>query len=420
MESSPKSALFGSWIRDPFIWILSAFIVGSFFVFHDSQWDIWAAKLFFHPENRNPWFEEDFQPWIFFYHAAPWLTGVLLGSAFIGLWRSRKKKDGVFLQKSSILIFLLIALGPGLVINSILKPYWGRPRPREVRELGGHHVYQPFYQLNFASGGKSFPCGHCSVGFSYGAGYFIFRRRRPWLARGFLIFSLLFGFLMGIGRIAAGGHFLSDVIWAGIIVYSVAYGLSRYLFPNETSASQREGEASPYAISRILQLWLGSLGELWKRWIRRNPVLEKMSYILLGGGVLAALLLATPYQSKIETHRNLEMKNSILIRHASIEIVDSMSPELILSGSARGFGFPGSKAFIECRTEGLELECQFGKTGVFSDFESVLTLAFPFSRCEDMSLDISETAILNFSELPECIQNSLLSRQKPLQIQNKE
>jgi len=68
----------------------------------------------------------------------------------------------------AVYVFLAVALGPGLVVNSVFKPYWGRPRPREVTEFSGKYQYRPFYIPEVGAQGKSFPCGHCSMLFHLG------------------------------------------------------------------------------------------------------------------------------------------------------------------------------------------------------------------------------------------------------------
>jgi lipid A 4'-phosphatase len=49
-------------------------------------------------------------------------------------------------------------------------------------------------------------------------------RRRLWLGVG-----LLSGSIAGLGRVIQGAHFLSDVVFAGFIVYACAYWLNRWL-----------------------------------------------------------------------------------------------------------------------------------------------------------------------------------------------
>jgi lipid A 4'-phosphatase len=48
-----------------------------------------------------------------------------------------------------------------------------------------------------------------------------------------ILISILFGTIIGMVRILQGGHFFSDVLFAGIIVWFVAE-LVHYLFKNKT------------------------------------------------------------------------------------------------------------------------------------------------------------------------------------------
>ncbi len=382
-----------SYLRNQrFFWVLLGATLVACVLFSDSTLDFWAAHLFFHPNEANPWLKESHQPWIFFYHAAPWLTGILLLGALLVLVLSGRVSALRAWRTQALFVFAMIAVGPGLVINSILKPYWGRPRPREVIELKGYQPYQPFYQINFASGGKSFPCGHCSVGFSYGVGYFIFRRKKPWLARGFLVFSIVFGVMMGFGRIAAGGHFLSDVIFAGLIVYWVGYWLSQRVFDLEGSKSQKKG----------------ALGSLWGSWSEKIKVYEKPVYAGLGIFTLLALLMASPFQKELRTEAPLSPVNRILIPYGSVKIEDLGESSLIsLRGTAKGFGFPGVKVFSECQNEADATACEVKREGVFSDYESLLRLGLPFAQCEKLKFEIQLAEVVNWNELPECLKNNI-------------
>ena len=46
-----------------------------------------------------------------------------------------------------------------------------------------------------------------------------------WIA----VWGSLYGLAMGFTRVLQGGHFVSDVLWAGIIVYLVGVGLSKLI-----------------------------------------------------------------------------------------------------------------------------------------------------------------------------------------------
>ena len=76
----------------------------------------------------------------------------------------------------------------------------------------------------------SFTAGHPSAGFALAAlGYAYVSRRRRWQV---LAAATGFGLLVGLARVAAGGHFLSDVLFSGIIVIGLTVLLgSRWIGP---------------------------------------------------------------------------------------------------------------------------------------------------------------------------------------------
>src|SRR5262249_20420627 len=190
-----------SGVRD--ILVLAAIGAAITLLFADGALDLAAARLFYSPgEDHWPFGGE--LPWSLLYKMAPWITGSLVLGAMGALLVSfvRKREEW---RREATLVLLTLVLGPGLLVNGVLKDHWNRPRPRDVVEFGGpwHYIAAPLR----GEGGKSFPCGHCSVGFLYGIGWWIWRRRRPRLAAGTLAAGLVVGTALGLGRIAAGGPF---------------------------------------------------------------------------------------------------------------------------------------------------------------------------------------------------------------------
>lgn len=125
-------------------------------------------------------------------------------------------------RKPALLFLFVFLVGPGLVVNVILKGYMGNPRPREVVEFGGKWHYSKPLVPGTPGKGHSFPCGHASAGFMVAVMYFYLRHRDKSAANTMLITGTAYGALMGLGRMAQGAHFLSDVIWAGGIVLITA------------------------------------------------------------------------------------------------------------------------------------------------------------------------------------------------------
>jgi membrane-associated PAP2 superfamily phosphatase len=184
-----------------------------------SSLDLTIAGWFYRSAERsNSWLLGEMGIWRFFFFAAPWLTIVLgllgLATLAIGILRHEKIRFRVY----GMFLFLTVIIGPGLVINAVFKDHFDRPRPRDVQAFGGEELYVP--PLMPGQSGNSFPCGHCSVAFAWGAFYLLWRRRHPARAGTVLVASIIVGLLMGVARMAAGGHFLSDVLWSAVLTWS--------------------------------------------------------------------------------------------------------------------------------------------------------------------------------------------------------
>lgn len=123
-------------------------------------------------------------------------------------------------QKVPLYFLLTFALGPGLLTNVTLKDNWGRNRPHQVVEFGGSNPFTP--PLLIAGNCKrncSFVCGEASTIFILFASLAMIIRR--W-RRQLLFAGLAMGLIAGIVRMGAGGHFLSDVIFAGLFMNMTA------------------------------------------------------------------------------------------------------------------------------------------------------------------------------------------------------
>lgn len=172
------------------------------------------------------------------YDLVPWITRTVIVSLVLFLlaaWTfSRRREFFVRRRRAALYLLLVMIVGPGLLVNSVFKDHWGRARPSQVAEFGGDKQFtRAALPTDQCAKNCSFVSGHASVGFYFLAFAFVTRRRALWLAAGTGL-----GLGIGLVRIMQGGHFFSDVIFCGIIVYLTARVLYALMFraPAESSA----------------------------------------------------------------------------------------------------------------------------------------------------------------------------------------
>lgn len=321
--------------------------------------DIYFAKLFYHPEVvENPWFEKDFLLWKFFYHMAPIISGLILLPAILVYVGSYILPTFAKWRTQAIYSFLTFAIGPGILINTIFKPYWGRPRPRQTLPFNGTEELLSFWEKGIIGNGYSFPCGHSSVGFALIIGYFLFKSKRPKVALFFLLSSIFIGSLMGIGRMADGAHFFSDVMWSAVFSFLPAY----FLYYKLQVDKKKNAE------------------------FHRNIKKAMFQGSFLLTVLITAVLIATPFK-QISKNEILSNKLILNIDKADIEIIEGEELNLIiLESNIRGFGLPNNK--IEIKIESTNV--QFIKTGFFTDIESNIKIIVP----KDLN-----SIVVNFEEI---------------------
>jgi lipid A 4'-phosphatase len=215
----------------------------------DPQLDLDIAAPFFH---RAPptLFAANAQPWVqHTREAARVVITLLVLPAFLAIlgkliWPRRRM---LIEARAAVFLIATLALGPGVLTNVILKDHWGRARPIDVRQFGGDYRFTPWWD----------PRGDCPDNCSFIAGEpsGAFWTLAPAALAGPELLPLAYGaalaFGVGIGalRIAAGAHFFSDVVFAGVFMYLLiwlVHGLI-YRWPatriDEAAAERRLAEA---------------------------------------------------------------------------------------------------------------------------------------------------------------------------------
>ncbi|KAA0892032.1 phosphatase PAP2 family protein [Oryzomonas rubra] len=184
--------------------------------------DLKAAQFFY---INGVWPVGDAQPWHFLYLYG-YYPAYILGGAALALYVAGFVKPYLTpFRKGAAFMVILLMLGPGLLVNTVFKDGWGRPRPREVTQFGGKRAFHNPWERGVAGNGKSFPSGHGASAFYLAMPFFVLRRRSPRIARRVFVLGMLYGIVMGVARISQGGHFVSDVLWAWGVVHLTAVAL---------------------------------------------------------------------------------------------------------------------------------------------------------------------------------------------------
>ena len=215
----------------PYLFVGFSSIIGFiFYIF--PELDLITSSLFTDPETSR--FIYARQPFLLFlYETVYLLSGTVIIVTLLLLIISYLPKINTYTKVSAIrkrhLIYVLlcVALGPGLVVNAIFKDQWGRARPHQIEYFQGDKIFTPaFVMTDQCPSNCSFVSGHASMGFFFYTFGFLFVKRRLF----FWGLGTGLGTLFGSARIIQGSHFLSDVIFSGIFVFTVCYLLHYYLY----------------------------------------------------------------------------------------------------------------------------------------------------------------------------------------------
>jgi membrane-associated PAP2 superfamily phosphatase len=199
---------------------VAALIGGIFAVY--PQLDVQFAALFYDPATHmfltwnSNWVEHARD-------AATLLITLLVAPAFLAVLGKliMPRRHMLISGRAALFLIATLALGPGVLANGLLKEHSGRMRPEDVRQLGGTDRFTPWWD----------PRGPCPENCSFIAGE---PSGAVWtLAPAALAppqwrplayaAALAFGVAMGVLRMAGGAHFLTDVVFAGVLMFLVVW-----------------------------------------------------------------------------------------------------------------------------------------------------------------------------------------------------
>ncbi len=361
-------------------WRQLAFLLGLMLLSTLPFWiwplDLTLTGMFYHPElgaGDAAWPVQNTPLVQFCYKAAPLLTLLIalpaLFVVLLGAWIKPIKSW----RAHAAVVVLTVVLGPGLLVNGMFKELWDRPRPVQTENFGGDYPYAPPLVIGEAKGGKSFPCGHCSAGFALAALWLVLRTRRPrlaWLALGA---SIVLGAAMGYARLAAGGHYLSDILWAAWLSFLAAW-VSYYLIMR---IPQREAGWSPAPLQLAHPV----------RWVVGG---------VISMAVVVGALMATPVDLRWQhtfDAETLQNMGTLRIERASVEVwlgADEGEPRVEIDAQWQGFGLPGSR--VRAKANGAEWTVT--PRGVFSELRDRVQIRASLQPGQGLHLQLDPHAQL--------------------------
>ncbi len=225
----------------------------------DPQLDLDLAALAFEPARHL--FVVNAQPWVQHTRtAARILIALIALPAFFAIvlkliWPRRPM---LIEARAALFLIATLALGPGILTNLVLKDHWGRPRPIDVQQFGGDYRFVPWWDPRGACPNNcSFIAGEPSGAFWTLAPAALAPPPVQAVVYGA---ALAFGIGLGAFRMAAGAHFFSDVVFAGVLMYVLiftAHGLIyrwRSTRIDEKALEERLAEASAWLFGLFRRL----------------------------------------------------------------------------------------------------------------------------------------------------------------------
>lgn len=193
--------------------------------------DLWVASLFFDGE-RGFWLRD-----AAVLHrlrsalmAAVWVIGLPALALAIAAWRGGERYE--LGARPWVLVIAGLLLGPGLLVNGMLKAYWGRARPADVTLFGGEAQFTPPFQIaDQCLRNCSFTSGEAASAATLAMLVIVLAwPRASRLGRILLLATVLPIASVGAAmRVAMGRHFLSDVVFSILLCALVLLALYKAL-----------------------------------------------------------------------------------------------------------------------------------------------------------------------------------------------
>jgi membrane-associated PAP2 superfamily phosphatase len=215
-------------LTDPIAQCLLLIALTSVFFLLFPRVDVWFSGLFYEPGNGFP--VSRLGAFIFIRDVNRNLTWIVVVALLFALAAkiARPDRPAPVAPRDALYILSTLAIGPGVIVNLILKNNWGRPRPFTVDLFGGDHPFVGAgHMSNYCNTNCSFVAGEGSSSIWLLTLLVLVPER--WRATATKVL-LGFATVVSLNRIAFGGHFLSDVLMSWWITLAVMAVLYRILY----------------------------------------------------------------------------------------------------------------------------------------------------------------------------------------------
>jgi len=148
----------------------------------------------------------------------------------------RRKDISPLPRKGWLFLLLALLIGPVLIANVGFKDHWGRARPREVTAFGGTATFSPaLVPQAVATKNGSFISGDGAFGFYLPCFAYLVPLSRRNLSRRVFWGGMAAGGVFSFARLAMGAHFLSDILFAALLMLACSTALHTMLYGKQTT-----------------------------------------------------------------------------------------------------------------------------------------------------------------------------------------
>jgi lipid A 4'-phosphatase len=194
--------------------------------------------------------------------AATWLIALVVAPAFLAILGKLvfPGRPSLIPGRAAVFLTVTLGLGPFFLANVVLKDHWARMRPADMVQFGGaEHITAWWDPTGPCADNCSFIAGEPSAAFWTLAPAAL--TPPQWRPLAYAA-ALAFGAGMGVLRMASGAHFFSDVVFAGVFMFLVAWTLHGLIYRwRGTRVTDETVERPLERAGRALREWLAAVAQ---------------------------------------------------------------------------------------------------------------------------------------------------------------